>query len=105
MTVRDYLVGQGINMNSVTSQGFGQNSPVASNSTASGRQQNRRVQMVVSGEPIGDVASAQAMPPSGSAEPQYQNQQFQNQPAASQPNQPQTQPSQMPQQQQPTIPR
>src|SRR2546423_180057 len=33
MTVRDYLVGQGINLNSVTAQGFGQNDPVASNAT------------------------------------------------------------------------
>ena len=35
MTVRDYLTAQGINMNSVTAQGFGQNDPVASNTTAS----------------------------------------------------------------------
>lgn len=108
MTVRDYLVGQGINMNSVTAQGFGQNDPVASNSTASGRQQNRRVQMVVSGEPIGEVASAQGVPSNSPAEQQYKNQQYQNQPAVSQPSQPQlqTQPSQQtPQQQLPTVPR
>jgi hypothetical protein len=108
MTVRDYLVGQGINMNSVTAQGFGQNEPVASNSTASGRQQNRRVQMVVSGEPIGEVASARGGPSNSPAEQPYQNQQYQNQPAVSQPLQPQlqTQPSQQtPPQQQPTVPR
>jgi outer membrane protein OmpA-like peptidoglycan-associated protein len=105
MTVRDYLVGQGINMNSVTAQGFGENSPVASNATASGRQQNRRVQMVVSGEPIGDVASAQGQPSNGPGEQQYQNPQGQNQPAATQPyQQPQsTQPATQPQQ--PAIPR
>lgn len=108
MTVRDYLVGQGINMNSVTAHGFGQNDPVASNATASGRQQNRRVQMVVSGEPIGEVASAQGLPSNGPADQQYQNQQPQNQAPAQQPAQPQlqTQPSsQTPQQQQPTVPR
>ena len=107
MTVRDYLVGQGINMNSVTAQGFGPNEPVASNATAAGRQQNRRVQMVVSGQPIGEVASAQGMPSNGAADQQYQNQQYQNQAPVSQPShqQLQTQPSQMPQQQQPTVPR
>jgi len=107
MTVRDYLVGQGINMNSVTAQGFGQNAPVASNATASGRQQNRRVQMVVSGEPIGEVASAQSLPSNGPADQQGQNQQYQNQPASTQPaqTQPQTQPSQLPQQQPTTVPR
>ncbi|PYS21154.1 MAG: flagellar motor protein MotB, partial [Acidobacteria bacterium] len=99
MTVRDYLTAQGINMNSVTAQGFGQNDPVASNATASGRQQNRRVQMVVSGEPIGDVASAQGQPSNG-LEPQYQNQQYQTQPAATQPYQ---QPQQAPQPQQPQM--
>src|SRR5579884_4144379 len=112
MTVRDYLVAQGINLNNVTAQGFGQNDPVASNATAAGRQQNRRVQMVVSGEPIGNVASAQGLPSAGPAEQQQApNEQYQNQqqqPAATQPTQqtqpPQTQP-QMPQQQQSTIPR
>jgi outer membrane protein OmpA-like peptidoglycan-associated protein len=102
MTVRDYLVGQGINMNSVSAQGFGQNDPVASNANAVGRQQNRRVQMVVSGEPIGEVASVQGVPSNGPTAQQYQNQQYQNQPAVSQPSQPQTQ---MPQPQQPTVPR
>jgi len=102
MTVRDYLVGQGINLNSVTAQGFGQNDPVASNTSAAGRQQNRRVQMVVSGEPIGEVASAQGMGSNGPTDQPYQTQPNQNQPAVSQPSQPQTP---MPQQQQPAIPR
>jgi outer membrane protein OmpA-like peptidoglycan-associated protein len=52
-SVRDYLVQQGLSMNSVTAKGFGKTQPVASNETAAGRQQNRRVELVVSGEVIG----------------------------------------------------
>ena len=45
----------------VTASGLGKADPVASNDTAAGRQQNRRVEMVVSGEPIGvDMATAAA---------------------------------------------
>jgi outer membrane protein OmpA-like peptidoglycan-associated protein len=57
MTVRDYLVQQGINMNNVTAQGLGKGNPVASNATPAGRQQNRRVELVVNGEPIDVNAS------------------------------------------------
>lgn len=53
-TVRVYLVQQGLPDASVTSQGFGMSSPVADNSTAAGRQKNRRVEIVVSGEIIGE---------------------------------------------------
>jgi outer membrane protein OmpA-like peptidoglycan-associated protein len=52
-SVRDYLVGQGMASGSVSSNGFGKTRPVASNDTASGRQQNRRVELVISGELIG----------------------------------------------------
>jgi outer membrane protein OmpA-like peptidoglycan-associated protein len=52
-SVRDYLTGAGIPAASVTSKGFGKTEPVASNDTASGRQQNRRVELVVSGDLIG----------------------------------------------------
>ena len=52
-SVRDYLVEQGIAGASVSSKGFGKTQPVASNETASGRQQNRRVELVISGEIIG----------------------------------------------------
>jgi outer membrane protein OmpA-like peptidoglycan-associated protein len=52
-SVRDYLAKQNIPGTSMTSQGFGKSQPVASNDTAEGRQQNRRVEMIVSGEVIG----------------------------------------------------
>ena len=52
-SVRDYLVGQGMAGTSVSSKGFGKTQPVASNETASGRQQNRRVELVISGDIIG----------------------------------------------------
>ncbi len=47
--VRDYLVETGINPANITSQGMGESSPVASNATAAGRQQNRRVDIDVQG--------------------------------------------------------
>ena len=53
-SVRDYLTKEGMVGTSVTSQGFGKSQPVASNDTAAGRQQNRRVELVVSGEIIGE---------------------------------------------------
>jgi outer membrane protein OmpA-like peptidoglycan-associated protein len=52
-SVRSYLTQQGMAETSVTSKGFGKTQPVASNDTASGRQQNRRVELVISGEVIG----------------------------------------------------
>jgi outer membrane protein OmpA-like peptidoglycan-associated protein len=52
-SVRDYLVQQGVSGKSVTATGFGNSVPVASNNNASGRQANRRVELVVSGEAIG----------------------------------------------------
>ena len=51
--VRDYLAEQKIPMTSMTSKGFGKTQPVATNDTADGRQANRRVELVVSGEVIG----------------------------------------------------
>ena len=51
--VRTYLIAQGLADSHVTAQGFGKSMPVAENSSAAGRQQNRRVEIVVSGEVIG----------------------------------------------------
>ena len=51
--VRDYLVAQGISGNALSAVGLGKSDPIAPNDTNAGRQQNRRVEMVVSGEVIG----------------------------------------------------
>jgi outer membrane protein OmpA-like peptidoglycan-associated protein len=57
-SVRDYLMQEGVLRNSVTARGFGNTLPVSSNDNAAGRQENRRVELVVSGEAIGSPANA-----------------------------------------------
>jgi len=57
-SVRDYLVQEGVSTNSVSSRGFGNSLPVASNDNSAGRQQNRRVELLVSGEAIGHPVNA-----------------------------------------------
>ncbi|MGA7235496.1 MAG: OmpA family protein [Bryobacteraceae bacterium] len=52
-SVSGYLTQQGMPLTSVTAKGFGKAQPVASNDNAQGRQQNRRVELVISGEIIG----------------------------------------------------
>jgi outer membrane protein OmpA-like peptidoglycan-associated protein len=52
--VRDFLVRNGVSMNSVAARGMGKADPVADNSSAEGRQLNRRVEMIVSGDVIGN---------------------------------------------------
>jgi outer membrane protein OmpA-like peptidoglycan-associated protein len=56
-SVRDYLVEQGVTALSVSAKGFGNTSPVASNDNSAGRQQNRRVELLVSGDAIGSSAN------------------------------------------------
>jgi len=51
--VRDYLVQQGLDAGTITAKGFGMAMPVAGNDTPQGRQQNRRVEIIISGEVIG----------------------------------------------------
>jgi outer membrane protein OmpA-like peptidoglycan-associated protein len=58
--VRDYLTSNGINPANVAAVGMGKADPVASNDTAVGRQQNRRVEMVVSGDVIGQPLTGPA---------------------------------------------
>jgi outer membrane protein OmpA-like peptidoglycan-associated protein len=60
--VKDFLISQGVAPGNITSQGFGKSNPVADNSTSSGRAQNRRVNMVVSGDAIGVSQSASVAP-------------------------------------------
>jgi len=50
-SVRSYLVRQGIGSGRLTASGMGMNDPVAGNDSASGRQQNRRVEVIVSNPP------------------------------------------------------
>ncbi len=60
--VREYLTSEGISSDIVVAKGFGKDNPVASNDNAAGRQKNRRVEMVVSGDiigqPIGGIRSS-----------------------------------------------
>ena len=51
--VRNYLVETGVTTNSVSAKGYGNTLPVASNDNSAGRQENRRVELVVSGDAIG----------------------------------------------------
>jgi outer membrane protein OmpA-like peptidoglycan-associated protein len=51
--VRDFLILQGMASSSITGAGFGETRPVTSNDSAAGRQQNRRVELVISGDIIG----------------------------------------------------
>jgi len=55
-SARDYLVSQGVSADSIVSRGYGKSSPIASNDTPQGRAQNRRVEIIVSGEAIGTLA-------------------------------------------------
>jgi outer membrane protein OmpA-like peptidoglycan-associated protein len=56
-SVRDYLVRQGIQPGAVGTAGLGESQPVVSNDTSAGRQQNRRVEIVISGEALGTQTS------------------------------------------------
>jgi outer membrane protein OmpA-like peptidoglycan-associated protein len=62
--VRDFLITQGVQAANITAAGYGKTKPVADNSTSSGRAQNRRVNLVVSGDAIGvQETSPDAAPP------------------------------------------
>jgi outer membrane protein OmpA-like peptidoglycan-associated protein len=57
-SVREYFVQQGVPEASIGARGFGKSQPIADNTTPQGRQQNRRVELVLSGEAIGTKISA-----------------------------------------------
>jgi outer membrane protein OmpA-like peptidoglycan-associated protein len=62
-TTREYLIQQGLSESNITAKGFGKTTPVADNSTSQGRQQNRRVELIVSGEVIGtQIGAAKSTP-------------------------------------------
>src|SRR6266480_5352637 len=61
-SVRDFLAQQGVPGSSITARGLGKTQPVASNDTPEGRQRNRRVELVVNGDAIGNTAVASAAP-------------------------------------------
>jgi len=68
--VRDFLVTQGVQTENITATGYGKAKPVADNSTVQGRAQNRRVNLVVSGDAIGVQQSSPDADPAPSATPQ-----------------------------------
>ena len=55
--VRDYFVQEGINSAAVAAHGYGKTEPIASNDTPEGRQQNRRVELILAGDAIGTDAN------------------------------------------------
>jgi outer membrane protein OmpA-like peptidoglycan-associated protein len=69
--VRSYLTQEGVPESSTTATGFGKTRPIASNDTAEGRQQNRRVELIVSGEVIGTkIVSLSLQPVATATSPQ-----------------------------------
>jgi outer membrane protein OmpA-like peptidoglycan-associated protein len=69
--VRSYLTQQGVPESSTTAMGFGKTRPIASNDTSEGRQQNRRVELIVSGEVIGTkIVSLSLQPVAAATSPQ-----------------------------------
>jgi outer membrane protein OmpA-like peptidoglycan-associated protein len=69
-SVRSFLTKEGVPEASTTAEGFGKTRPIASNDTVDGRQQNRRVELIVSGEVIGTkVVAIVTLPVSASSTP------------------------------------
>ncbi|MFZ2509418.1 MAG: OmpA family protein, partial [Steroidobacteraceae bacterium] len=54
ISVRDYLIGQGVDASSIEVEGLGPDRPIASNETSEGRARNRRVEIILSGELVTD---------------------------------------------------
>ncbi len=82
-SVRDYLASQGVTINNMVAEGFGKSDPIASNATPAGRQENRRVELVVTGQAIGTNPGAGNQPgtQSGTNQPGGATPSGQNQPA------------------------
>jgi outer membrane protein OmpA-like peptidoglycan-associated protein len=56
-SVGTFLTQQGVAGSTITARGFGKTQPVVSNDTPEGRQRNRRVEIVVNGDAIGNGAA------------------------------------------------
>ena len=69
-SVRDYLVDSGVSINNVISRGFGKTQPIADNGTSEGRKLNRRVEMIVSGDVIGNMMGTSPITSGGTSTPQ-----------------------------------
>jgi outer membrane protein OmpA-like peptidoglycan-associated protein len=82
--VQAFLIAQGVQPDAITSQGYGPADPVADNSSSAGRSENRRVELVISGNSIGVQQQA---PTEGSMQPPPQ------QPQPAQPAQAPAQPA------------
>jgi outer membrane protein OmpA-like peptidoglycan-associated protein len=52
LTVRDYLIAQGVPASTIDVEGLGPDRPVADNATDDGRARNRRVEIILTGEPV-----------------------------------------------------
>jgi outer membrane protein OmpA-like peptidoglycan-associated protein len=68
--VRDFLISQGVPTDNISATGYGKSKPVADNNTAQGRSQNRRVNLVVSGDAIGVEQSSPDAAATAPATPQ-----------------------------------
>jgi len=68
-TVRDYLLDANVPITNVVARGFGKTRPIAANDTATGRKLNRRVEMIVSGDVIGNVVGAKSGAPPATTVP------------------------------------
>jgi outer membrane protein OmpA-like peptidoglycan-associated protein len=71
-SVRDYFVQQGISTEAIEARGFGKTEPIASNDTSDGRQQNRRVELILSGDAIGSTSDPKLTPTPAAYTTQHQ---------------------------------
>lgn len=51
------LLSQGLSADAITARGLGDSRPLVANTSAANRRENRRVEVVISGQPIGNLAS------------------------------------------------
>jgi len=72
-TVRDYLVTSGVSVDNVVARGLGKSDPVADNKSAAGRKLNRRVEMIVSGDVIGNRIGGGSAPEATPPNPPTEN--------------------------------